>query len=102
MSDTTRKPLPPALKALQHVLNALPSEEGSEDETETVNVKDFTVSAFCGLRGRNLEAHRDTISDQVGAKVFYPKGEIQREMYRTKDGKVRTFVPKDGALFLIG
>ena len=26
---------------------------------------------------------------QLEAKVFYPKGELQRESYRTKDGKVR-------------
>ena len=30
--------------------------------------------------------------DQVGAKVFYPKGEIQRDSYRTKDGKVRALL----------
>jgi hypothetical protein len=47
MSDTTRKPLPPALKALQHILDALPLEEDSEEETETMNVKDFTVRGFC-------------------------------------------------------
>ena len=30
---------------------------------------------------------------QLQAKVFYPKGEIQRESYRTKDGKVRGLLP---------
>jgi len=53
------------LKALKPILDALPDEEGSEDEMETMSVKDFTV----------------------GVKVFYPKGEIQRESYRTQDGK---------------
>jgi hypothetical protein len=43
MSDTTRKPLPPALKALKPILDTLPSEEDSEDGMEMVNVKDFTV-----------------------------------------------------------
>jgi len=47
MFDTTRKPLPPALKALEHILGALPFEEDSEGETETANIKDFTVRAFC-------------------------------------------------------
>ena len=46
MSGTTRKPLPPALKALQPVLDTLPLEEDSEGETEVMNVKDFTVRAF--------------------------------------------------------
>ena len=45
MSGTTRKPLPPALKALQPVLGTLPLED-SEGETEVMNVKDFTVRAF--------------------------------------------------------
>ena len=44
---------------------------------------------------------RNTISDQAGAKVFYPKGEIQRESYRTKDGKVRAFVPEGAVSLLI-
>lgn len=51
MSDTTRKPLPPALKALQHILDALPLEEDPEGETEPMNVKDFTVRAFCLSQG---------------------------------------------------
>jgi len=46
MSNTTRKPLPPALKALQSILDALPLEEDSEGETESLNIKDFTVSIF--------------------------------------------------------
>jgi hypothetical protein len=46
MSHTFRKPLPPALKALQPILDTLPLEEDSEGETEIVNVKDFAVSAF--------------------------------------------------------
>ena len=45
MPDTTRKPLPPALKALKPILDALPQVEGdSEGEMETISVKDFTVS----------------------------------------------------------
>ena len=47
------------------------------------------------------EFTHNTISDQVGAKVFYPKGEIQRESYRTKDGKVSAFVPKGVVSLLI-
>jgi hypothetical protein len=43
MSDATRKPLPPALKALKPIFAALPPEGDSEDETETMKVKDFTV-----------------------------------------------------------
>jgi hypothetical protein len=34
---------------------------------------------------------------QLEAKVFYPKGEVQRESYRTKDGKVRGLLP-NGAI----
>ena len=49
MSDTTRKPLPPALKVLKPILDTLPLEEDSEGETEVVNVKDFTVRALCVL-----------------------------------------------------
>lgn len=45
MSDTARKPLPPALKALKPILDALSPEEDSEGEKEMVNVKDFTVRA---------------------------------------------------------
>jgi len=93
MSGTTRRPLPPALKALQHILDALPPEEDSEDETETVNIKDFTVRVFYVSYGGNFTPNMTL--DQVGAKVFYPKGEIQRESYRTKDGKVRDFGPGD-------
>ena len=46
MSGTTSKPLPPALKALKPILDALPDEEDSGDEMETMSVKDFTVSVF--------------------------------------------------------
>jgi len=60
---------------------------------ETVNVKDFTVRAFYASCGGNFTPN--IILDQVEAKVFYPKGEIQRESYRTKDGKVRVFGPGD-------
>lgn len=42
MSDTARKPLPPALKALKPILDAL-SLEFSEGDQEIVNIKDFTV-----------------------------------------------------------
>ena len=41
------------------------------------------------------------IFDQVGAKVFYPKGEIQRESYRTKDGKVCGLSTQGAVSFLI-
>ena len=96
MSDTTSKPLPPALKALQHVLDALPLEEDSEDEMESVNAKDFTVRVI--LRVVESEIWKLTpnvISEQLGTKVFYPKGEIQRESYRTKDGKVGVILPRE-------
>ena len=46
MSDTTRKPFPPALKALQPVLDTLPTEEDSEGEAEITNIRDFTVSVL--------------------------------------------------------
>ena len=46
MSNTTRRPLPPALKALQSTLGALPPEESSDGETESVDVRDFTVRAL--------------------------------------------------------
>lgn len=45
MSDTARKPLPPALKALKPILDALHHEEDEEGGEETANVKDFTVRA---------------------------------------------------------
>ena len=87
MSDTTRKPLPPALKALKPILDTLSLEEGSEDETEVTDIKDFRVRVFpCG-EGRRLIL--GLIFGQLETKVFYPKGEIQRESYHTKDGKVR-------------
>ena len=38
---------------------------------------------------------------QLEAKVFYPKGEIQRESYRTKDGTVRGPLPNDAISPLI-
>jgi hypothetical protein len=38
---------------------------------------------------------------QLEAKVFYPKGEVQRESYRTKDGKVRGLLPNDAISPLI-
>ena len=40
------KPLPPALKALKHILDTLSSEEDLEGEPKTMNVKDLTVRAF--------------------------------------------------------
>jgi hypothetical protein len=46
------------------------------------------------------ECRRLTLSlmfGQLEAKVFYPKGEVQRESYRTKDGKVRRLLP-NGAI----
>lgn len=43
MSVTTKKPLPPALSALKPILDALPLEEGSDDEMDGVNIKDFSV-----------------------------------------------------------
>ena len=46
MSDTTRKHLPSALKVLQPILDTLSLEENSEDETEVMNIKDFTVRVF--------------------------------------------------------
>ena len=36
------------------------------------------------------------IFGQLGAKVFYPKGGIQRESYRTKGGKVPALLPGRG------
>ena len=96
MSGTTRKPLPPALKALKSILDALPPEEASEDEMEAKSVKDFTVRVFnASQRAKSRKPASNFTSNQVGVKVFYPKGEIQRESYRTKDGKVRTQSPKD-------
>ena len=87
MSVAAKKPLPPALKALQPVLDTLPLEEDSEDETEAANIKDFTVRVvFVWWRAKANPG-------QLEAKVFYPKGEIQRESYRTKDGKVRVRLP---------
>jgi hypothetical protein len=90
MSNTTRKPLPPALKALQPVLDTLSLEGDSEGETEIADIKDFTVSVAVG------EFRKLTLGlmfGQLEAKVFYPKGEVQRESYRTKDGKVRELLP---------
>jgi hypothetical protein len=55
MSNTTRKPLPPALKALQPVLDTLPPEEDSEAETEIANIKDFTVSLLYAWRWASVE-----------------------------------------------
>jgi hypothetical protein len=55
MSNTTRKPLLPALKALQPVLDKLPVEEDSEGETEVANIKDFTVSALYIWRWASVE-----------------------------------------------
>ena len=43
MPVATKKPLPPALKALQPILDTLPLEEDSEGETEAASIKDFTV-----------------------------------------------------------
>lgn len=45
MSDTVRKPLPPALEALKPILDALPVED-SEDEMEPMGAKDLTVRMF--------------------------------------------------------
>jgi hypothetical protein len=97
MSDTTRKPLPPALKALQPVLDTLSLEGDSEGETEIADIKDFTVSVAVG------EFQKLTLGlmfGQLEAKVFYPKGEVQRELYRTKDGKVRELLPHDAISLL--
>lgn len=87
MHDTTRKPLPPALKVLQPILDTLPLEEDSEGEMEVVDVKDFTVRGRFTCRGGQTLTP-GLIFDQLGTKMFYPKGEIQRDTYRTKDGKV--------------
>ena len=70
MSSTTMKPLPPALKALQHVLDALPSEEDSEGETETVNIRDFAVS----LRFYEVNANRSPDARLVGNENFLSQG----------------------------
>ena len=72
MSGTTRKPLPPALKALQPVLDTLPLEEDSEGETEVMNVKDFTVRAFYA----SLRMVADLWSGirLVGNEGFLPQG----------------------------
>jgi len=94
MHAATKKPLPPALKALQPILDTLSLKEDSEGETEAASIKDFTVRVVFVWRGRKLTP--GLISGQLEVKVFYPKGEIQRESYRKQDGKVRAWLPGRG------
>jgi hypothetical protein len=56
------------------------------------------------LRVAEGECRRLTLGlvfGQLEVKVFYPKGEVQRESYRTKDGKVRGLLPYDAISPLI-
>jgi len=43
MPVATKQPLPPALKALQPILDMLPLEEDPEGKTKVTSIKDFTV-----------------------------------------------------------
>jgi hypothetical protein len=101
MSNTARKPLPPALMALQPVLDTLPPVEDSEGETEIANIKDFSEHTLRVAEGECRRLTLGLVFGQLEAKVFYPKGEVQRESYRTKDGKVRGLLPYDAISPLI-
>ena len=59
MSVATKKPLPPALKALQPILDTLPLEKNSEGETEAASIKDFTVRVGFVLRGAKANYQSD-------------------------------------------
>jgi len=61
-TSSSKKPIAPALIALEHVLNSLPS---SSEFDNTKTPRDFACVD----------------------NVFYPEGRIQRESYRTKAGK---------------